>query len=90
MSVEHADPGSRAARLEPWAAAVVLGWCAIRLGRGLGPAPFYNSDCAAPILVMQGMGQGAFTLFYPLQDRFGSAPSSSGAPCICRRPRRTT
>ena len=53
---------------------MVLGWCAIRLGRGLGPAPFYNSDCAAPILVMQGMGEGAFTLFYPHQDRFGMWP----------------
>ena len=74
ISLEHADRRSRAARLEPWAAAVVLAWCAIRLGRGLGPAPFYNSDCAAPILLMQGMGEGAFTLFYPRQDRFGMWP----------------
>ena len=56
--------------MEPWAAALALGWCALRLGRGLGPAPFYNSDCAVPILVMQGMGEGAFTFFYPRQDRF--------------------
>ena len=61
-------------RVEPWAAALALGWCAVRLARGLGPAPFYNSDCAAPILLMQGMGEGAFTLFYPRQDRFGMWP----------------
>ncbi|RPH67750.1 MAG: hypothetical protein EHM78_20955 [Myxococcaceae bacterium] len=60
--------------MEPWAAALALGWCALRLGRGLGPAPFYNSDCAVPILVMQGMGEGAFTFFYPRQDRFGMWP----------------
>ena len=62
------------ARVEPWAAAVVLGWCALRLGRGLGPEPFYNSDCAVPILLMQGMGEGAFALYYPRQDRFGMWP----------------
>ena len=62
------------ARLEPWAAAVALGACALRLSRGLGPAPFYNSDCAVPILLMQGMGEGAFALFYPRQDRFGMWP----------------
>ena len=73
-TIPHSTKESRAARVEPWAAAAVLGWCAIRLGRGLGPAPFYNSDCAAPILLMQGMGQGAFTLFYPRQDRFGMWP----------------
>ena len=61
-------------RVEPWAAALALAGCALRLGRGLGPAPFYNSDCAAPILVMQGMEKGAFTLFYPRQDRFGMWP----------------
>src|SRR6185295_18392489 len=61
-------------RVEPWAAALALAGCALRLGRGLGPAPFYNSDCAAPILLMQGMGEGAFTLFYPRQDRFGMWP----------------
>ncbi|HZJ54493.1 MAG TPA: hypothetical protein VFD38_10185 [Myxococcaceae bacterium] len=61
-------------RVEPWAAALALGGCALRLARGLGPAPFYNSDCAVPILLMQGMGEGAFTLFYPRQDRFGMWP----------------
>ena len=61
-------------RVEPWAAALALGWCAFRLARGLGPAPFYNSDCAVPILLMQGMGEGGFTLFYPRQDRFGMWP----------------
>ena len=61
-------------RVEPWAAAAALGWCALRLGRGLGPAPFYNSDCAVPILLMQGLGEGAFTLYYPRQDRFGMWP----------------
>jgi hypothetical protein len=60
--------------VEPWAAALALGWCALRLGRGLGPVPFYNSDCAVPILLMQGMGEGAFSLFYPRQDRFGMWP----------------
>ena len=62
------------ARVEPWAAALALGWCALRLGRGLGPEPFYNSDCAVPILLMQGMGEGAFALYYPRQDRFGMWP----------------
>src|SRR5512144_1404719 len=61
-------------RVEPWAAALALAGCALRLGRGLGPAPFYNSDCAVPVLLMQGMGEGAFTLFYPRQDRFGMWP----------------
>jgi hypothetical protein len=60
--------------VEPWAAALALGWCALRLGRGLGPEPFYNSDCAVPILLMQGMGEGAFALYYPRQDRFGMWP----------------
>jgi len=62
------------ARLEPWAAALALAGCALRLGRGLGPAPFYNSDCAVPVLLMQGMGEGAFTFYYPRQDRFGMWP----------------
>jgi len=62
------------ARVEPWAAALALGWCALLLARGLGPAPFYNSDCAVPILLMQGMGEGAFALYYPRQDRFGMWP----------------
>ncbi len=61
-------------RVDPWAAALALAGCALRLSPGLGPAPFYNSDCAVPILLMQGMGRGAFTLFYPLQDRFGTWP----------------
>jgi hypothetical protein len=71
--LERAEPGSWS-RVEPWAAALALAGCALRLGRGLGPAPFYNSDCAVPILLMQGMGEGAFTLFYPRQDRFGMWP----------------
>jgi hypothetical protein len=71
--LERAEPRSWS-RVEPWAAALALAGCALRLGRGLGPAPFYNSDCAAPILLMQGMGEGAFTLFYPRQDRFGMWP----------------
>jgi hypothetical protein len=71
--LERAEPRFWS-RVEPWAAGLALAGCALRLGRGLGPAPFYNSDCAAPILVMQGMGKGAFTLFYPLQDRFGMWP----------------
>jgi hypothetical protein len=62
------------ARVEPWVAGLALGWCALRLGRGLGPEPFYNSDCAVPILLMQGMGEGAFAFYYPLQDRFGMWP----------------
>ena len=62
------------ASIEPWAAALALGWCALRLGRGLGPEPFYNSDCAVPILLMQGMGEGGFTLYFPAQDRFGMWP----------------
>ncbi|HET9157043.1 MAG TPA: hypothetical protein VFN91_10275, partial [Myxococcaceae bacterium] len=73
ISLERADlPSWR--RVEPWVAALALGWCALRLGRGLGPEPFYNADCAVPILLMQGMGEGAFTLFYPRQDRFGMWP----------------
>jgi hypothetical protein len=72
--LEHAEPTRRWERFEPWAAALALVWCGVRLGRGLGPAAFYNSDCAVPILVMQGMGEGAFTLFYPRQDRFGTWP----------------
>jgi hypothetical protein len=71
--LERAEPRSWS-RVEPWAAALALAGCALRLAPGLGPAPFYNSDCAVPILLMQGMGTGAFTLFYPLQDRFGTWP----------------
>ncbi len=63
-----------ATRLEPWAAAAALGWCALRLGRGLGPDPMYNSDCAVPVLLMRGLGEGPFTLFYPRQDRYGMWP----------------
>ena len=72
--------------MEPWAAAAVLAWWAIRLGRGLGPAPFYNSDCAVPILLMQGMGEGAFTLFYPRQDRFGMWPFLLGRAAHLQTP----
>jgi len=72
--LEPAEPTWRWERFEPWAAALALVWCGVRLGRGLGPAAFYNSDCAVPILLMQGMGEGAFTLFYPRQDRFGTWP----------------
>ncbi|HET6984603.1 MAG TPA: hypothetical protein VFI53_20835 [Myxococcaceae bacterium] len=72
--MEHAESTRRWERFEPWAAGLALVWCGVRLGRGLGPAAFYNSDCAVPILVMQGMGEGAFTLFYPRQDRFGTWP----------------
>lgn len=71
--MERAEPRSWSS-VEPWAAALALAGCALRLGPGLGPAPFYNSDCAVPILLMQGMGSGAFTLYYPLQDRFGMWP----------------
>ncbi|HEY1906678.1 MAG TPA: hypothetical protein VGG91_11590 [Myxococcaceae bacterium] len=72
--MERADSTRRWERFEPWAAALALVWCGVRLGRGLGPTAFYNSDCAVPILLMQGMGEGAFTLFYPRQDRFGTWP----------------
>ena len=61
-------------RVEPWAAGLALGWCAIRLGRGLGPLAFYNSDCAVPILLMQGLADVPFALFYPRQDRYGMWP----------------
>jgi hypothetical protein len=71
--LERADSPSWR-RAEPWVAALALGWCALRLGRGLGPEPFYNADCAVPLLLMRGMGEGAFTLFYPRQDRFGMWP----------------
>jgi hypothetical protein len=60
--------------LEMGAAALALAWCALRLGRGLGPDPLYNSDVAAPILLMQGMGKGLLALYYPSQDRFGMWP----------------
>jgi hypothetical protein len=72
--LEHAEPTRRWERFETWAAALALVWSGLHLGRGLGPVPFYNSDCAVPILVMQGMGEGAFALFYPRQDRFGTWP----------------
>ena len=72
--MEHTEPTRRSERFEPWAAALTLLWCGVRLGRGLGPVAFYNSDCAVPVLLMQGMGEGAFTLFYPRQDRFGTWP----------------
>jgi hypothetical protein len=52
----------------------VLAWYALRLGRGLGPRPAYSSDSAVPILLMRGLGEGAFTLFYPGQDRYGMWP----------------
>ncbi len=60
--------------LEMGAAALALAWCALRLGRGLGPDPLYNSDAAAPILLMQGMGKGLLALYYPGQDRYGMWP----------------
>ena len=55
-------------------AAAVLAWCAFRLGHGVGPRPAYSSDTAVPILLMRGLGDGAFTLFYPGQDRYGMWP----------------
>jgi len=72
ISPERAERA--ATRLEPWAAVAALGWCALRLGRGLGPDPMYNSDCAVPLLLMRGLGEGPFTLFYPRQDRYGMWP----------------
>ena len=76
MKSEGAAPGRRWTwhGFEPRAAALALGWCAVRLARGIGPDPYYNSDCAAPILMMQGLGEGPFTLYYPRQDRFGMWP----------------
>lgn len=71
----NADPRARLwTRLERWAAVVALGWCAARLARGIGPLPFYNSDSAVPILLMRGLGDGPFTLYYPGQDRYGMWP----------------
>lgn len=71
----NADPRARIwTRLEPWAALLTIGWCAFRLARGIGPVPFYNSDSAVPILLMQGLGDGPFKLFYPRQDRYGMWP----------------
>lgn len=55
-------------------AIAALAWCALRLGRGIGPRPAYGSDSAVPILLMRGLGEGAFTLFYPGQDRYGMWP----------------
>jgi hypothetical protein len=52
----------------------VLAWCAFRLGHGVGPRPAYTSDTAVPILLMRGLGDGPFTLFYPGQDRYGMWP----------------
>jgi hypothetical protein len=70
-----ADPRARIwTRLEPWAALLAVAWCALRLARGIGPIPYYNSDSAVPILLMQGLGDGPFTLFYPRQDRSGMWP----------------
>lgn len=74
-SLDPTDPrAARWQRVELWLAAAALGWCAFRLARGIGPDPFYNSDCAVPILLMQGLGEGPFTLYYPLQDRYGMWP----------------
>jgi len=70
----NADARPRSSMLEKGAAALALGWCAFRLARGIGPVPFYNSDSAVPILLMQGLGDGPFTLFYPRQDRYGMWP----------------
>ena len=71
----NADPRARIwTRLEPWAALLAVAWCAFRLARGIGPDPFYNSDSAVPILLMQGLGDGPFTLYYPRQDRYGMWP----------------
>ncbi|HTS81291.1 MAG TPA: hypothetical protein VMH40_11875 [Myxococcaceae bacterium] len=61
-------------RLEPWAALLALLGCALKLARGIGPDPFFNSDCAVPLLLMRGLGDGPFTLFYPRQDRYGMWP----------------
>lgn len=70
----NADPRDRGSLLEVGAALLALAWCALRLGRGLGPEPLYNSDVAAPVLLAQGLGSGPFTLYYPGQDRFGMWP----------------
>jgi hypothetical protein len=61
-------------RLEPFAAVVALAGCVFRLARGIGPDPFFNSDCAVPLLLMRGLGDGPFTLYYPRQDRYGMWP----------------
>jgi hypothetical protein len=71
----NTDPRARIwTRLEPWAALLAVCWSAFRLARGIGPDPFYNSDSAVPILLMQGLGDGPFTLYYPRQDRYGMWP----------------
>jgi hypothetical protein len=56
------------------ATVLALGWCAFRLGHGIGPRPAYGSDFAVPILLTRGLGDGPFTLFYPGQDRYGMWP----------------
>jgi hypothetical protein len=48
--------------------------CVVRLMWSLGPRPIYDSDSAAPLLLAQGHGWGAFALFYPGQDRWGAWP----------------
>jgi len=66
--------GRRLEKVEPWLALAVVAWCGWRLAAGLGPDPYYNSDSGAPMLLVQGLGSGPFTLFYPGQDRFGAWP----------------
>ncbi|MGZ6132263.1 MAG: hypothetical protein ACXWLF_09565, partial [Myxococcaceae bacterium] len=68
------DPRARSSMLEVGAAILALAWSAMRLGRGLGPEPLYNSDAAAPILLMQGLEKGLLALYYPGQDRYGMWP----------------
>ncbi|MGZ5958004.1 MAG: hypothetical protein ACXWLI_06270 [Myxococcaceae bacterium] len=68
------DPRARSSMLEVGAALLALAWSAMRLGRGLGPEPLYNSDAAAPILLMQGLEKGLLALYYPGQDRYGMWP----------------
>src|SRR5262249_60670827 len=55
-------------------AVAVLAWCAFRIAHGVGPRPAYSSDTGVPLLLMRGLGDGAFTLFYPGQDRSGMWP----------------
>ena len=73
-SAKLSSPDAARSRFEAIVAALGLAWCTFRLARGIGPEPFYNSDCAVPILLMQGLAQGPFALFYPRQDRYGMWP----------------